>query len=284
MTNSQNNEEILLAAIRSRELAQVKHAVETLNCRPGGSDPWRQLPLNTAAGTGNVAIFTYLIDKGARPETFTLVNAIGSGNLNMVRYLVEEYEDYEVTLKDYQAAFKAGTREEIIRYFFRKALDDGWFHTDGMQTDVRSMAWQICEAVRDMLVDRAGGIQDLISMLQEEPGSNLLHGYPDDETPLRLLYRLAGNDCVENFKAVWPLVYAAVFDSADHERMEIYGRKQDLNDLMEMLAVSSDRNKIFYFLLGYALPNLPRCLEVARKNHNDSMVAYLEQCLGLASN
>lgn len=269
-----SKEENLIQSIQSGDLARVRHAIESDRCPVGGRNPWQQLPLNTAAAAGHLPVVDYLLEQGAMPDTMTVLTAIQSGHIDVLRRLVEDH-DVELTARHYETGFRAAHRDLAI-YLFRHAFEGEWFDRSWPGEDVASERPGICEAARAMLADRQDVRSDALAILRNGGATHLLHGYPDGESPLRLLFILAGRGDTAAFAAIWPIVHADLFMGARYAGLENHALYPEIEQLM-MLALESNASEIFALLLGYCLPVLPRCAATARARGNLELADYLER-------
>jgi ankyrin repeat protein len=119
--------------IQEGELARVQELIEADNSLLELPDDRLFTPLNWAATRGHYDIFMYLLEKGADINTVDvdgsnlLLNAAGSGNMDIIRFLVEE-KGFDVNFADnnnitpFYSSCGSGD-VEVIKYFIDKGVD-----------------------------------------------------------------------------------------------------------------------------------------------------------------
>jgi ankyrin repeat protein/L-ascorbate metabolism protein UlaG (beta-lactamase superfamily) len=125
--------------VQEGDLARVQELIEADNSLLEMQDDRLFTPLNWAATRGHYDVFMYLLEKGADINTVDidgsnlLLNAAGSGNMDIIKFLVEE-KDFDVNFVDTNSITpfysSGGSGDvEVIKYFVDK----------GVNTQVRSV-------------------------------------------------------------------------------------------------------------------------------------------------
>ncbi len=120
-------------AVQEGNLTLVQELIEADNTNLDREDDRQFTPLNWAAAGGHLDIFMYLLNLGADINTVDidgsnlLINAAGSGNMDIVSYLIED-KGFDVNFKDnneyspFNAAAGSGN-VELIKYMIGKGAD-----------------------------------------------------------------------------------------------------------------------------------------------------------------
>lgn len=281
--NSEEKESALQAAISARDLSKVRQLVEEQKCLVTGPGPWNQVPLNLAAKSGSLEIVQYLLNlqRGARPNEFTLEAAITSGSLHMLRFFRQACE---WTVRDFEAAFNSPFAE-IRRYAFEVASDEGWFEERYfMDEDGGTAYFAILSAARRSLLGLwdAQVFDDIIASLKENGEEHILYTVRGEESQLGWLHEFIRDRNTRGFAITWDTVHARLFRGERYADLDKYDAAKEVEDFF-FAAIEHDCMKTFYLMLAYMLPNFPRCLEVARKCGKHGLLNYLSKCVTPAS-
>ena len=267
--NNEKKADMLAAAIHAKDLARVIECIEVLGCRPDGPAPWNEVPLGLAALSGSTDIAAYLITRNARPDDATLRAEIKSNSLAMVEFISDTCKA-QWSVHHYESAFKKSI--DIRRYAMQEAEREGWLErNDTYDHD----AWCITAALRQTLFDLGEyEIKSFLDFLVKSGAAQALWQVPDGDSPLAWLIGFIENKDVNGFSAAWGVIHAEYFQGGTHAALDSYASGRHIQQLCYS-AIVHGSDEIFYQLLAVTLPNLERCLRLARETNNKSLLAYL---------
>lgn len=280
LTTPEEKENALAAAIRAGSLDRVRELVEDHNCKVTGPGPWNQLPLRLAAESGNFEVINYLVAKGASPDEKTLSGAIASGRPSVLSHFLDEFNDLELTSREYEEAFQT-RHPDMLRFAFTSASDEGHFESPILAQDDDDR-YRIIAAARNALasLDSVSLFDELTDAIRANSEGQMFYAGPDREYEYRheILFRLMRQG-THHFRVVWDIVHQELFKGVRYAELDGYSEKP-IVDALFCEAIRTNRNEAFYLLLQYSLPNFQQCIAVAQEIGNAEVAEYLARYSG----